>query len=64
MYSETSLNRTLRKPALREYRPIFLVPAEQFIENKVPQTGHLSTPAKYILVPVLAGLEKFHCKYD
>jgi hypothetical protein len=27
VYSETSLNRTLKKPALPEYRPIFKVPA-------------------------------------
>jgi hypothetical protein len=30
VYTETSLNRTLSKLALPEYRPIFLVPNEQF----------------------------------
>jgi hypothetical protein len=34
-YSETSLNRTLIKPALPEYRPIFSVPAEHFFAKEV-----------------------------
>jgi hypothetical protein len=56
MYSETSLNRTLRKPVLPEHRLIFSVPAEQFFAKEVSQNR------PYFLVPVLAGLEKFHCK--
>jgi hypothetical protein len=36
-YSETSLNRTLRKPVLPEYRQIFSVPAEQFFAKEVSQ---------------------------
>jgi hypothetical protein len=36
-YSETSLNRTLRKLVLPEYRPIFWVPAGQFFAKEVSQ---------------------------
>jgi hypothetical protein len=36
-YSETSLNRTLRKPVLPEYRPNFSIPAEEFFAKEVSQ---------------------------
>jgi hypothetical protein len=44
-YSETSLNRTLKKPVFPEYRLIFYVPAEQFFAKEVLQTGHPSKAA-------------------
>jgi hypothetical protein len=37
MYSETSLNRTLRKPVLPEYRPMFEVPSKQFFAKEVSE---------------------------
>jgi hypothetical protein len=54
-YSETSLNRTLRKPVLPEYQPIFSVPRQTILCKR-----SLTKPANFF-VPVLAGLEKFHC---
>jgi hypothetical protein len=56
MYSETSLNRTLKKSALPEYRPIFF-------KSLLNNTSYpLNQPI--CLVPVLAGLEKFHCNQN
>jgi hypothetical protein len=37
MYSETSLNRTLRKPDLPKNRPIIYVPVKQFFAIEVSQ---------------------------
>jgi hypothetical protein len=58
VYNETSLNKTLRKPALPEYRPNIEVPAKQFfVQKKSHKTGYPSKPANYFG----PGLEKFHC---
>jgi hypothetical protein len=47
MYSETCLNRTFRKPALPEYRPIFQALLTNSLQKKSPKTGHPSKQAIY-----------------
>jgi hypothetical protein len=62
IYSETSLNGTLRKPVLPEYRLILHVLAKYFFAKEVRLTKP-ATPLDQtnFLVPVQTGFEKFHC---
>jgi hypothetical protein len=64
IYSETSLNRTLREPTLPEYRPISKVPAYQFFAKTSLTKRATPLTRPIFLVPVLAGFEKFHCIYE
>jgi hypothetical protein len=60
IYSETSLNRTLIKPALLNIGRFFKSLLNISLRRKSHKAGHPSKPT-IILVPVLAGFEKFHC---
>jgi hypothetical protein len=61
IYSEASLNQTLRKPATPEYRPIFFSPCLTILCKRSLTNAATPLNRPICLVPVLASLEKFHC---
>jgi hypothetical protein len=60
-YSETSQNRSLKKLIILEYRPIFLSLCRAFLCKRSLTKPATSLNRPFILVLMLASLEKFHC---